>query len=86
MAFITLHRGNIEKAMEKFQWACENFNVTPYKMNLMKELIKNEDANNLQRVTDLSTKVHGEMSALYDLAIAFLESDRMRQARKILEV
>lgn len=52
----------------------------------MMKLIAQEDAKNLQRVTDLCTKVHGEINALYDLSIAFLESDRLRQARKILEV
>lgn len=45
-----------------------------------------EDAQRLQQVMDASIKVHGEMNSLYDLVFAFLESGRVRQAKKVLEV
>lgn len=44
-----------------------------------------EDAEKLQKLTDLSTVVHGEINSLYDLVFAFVECGRIRQARKILE-
>jgi len=47
-------------------------------------LIEAEDASSLQRVTDLSSKVHGEINSLYDLVFAFVECGKIRQARKIL--
>lgn len=52
----------------------------------MCKLIQVEDATNLQRLTDLSTQIHGEVNSLYDLVLAFVECGRIRQARKILEV
>lgn len=39
----------------------------------------------MQRLTDLSTEVHGEVNSLYDLVFAFVDCGRIRQARKILE-
>jgi leucine-rich PPR motif-containing protein len=48
-------------------------------------LIQKEDAGNLQKVTDLSTDIHGEVNSLYDLVFSFVECGRIRQARKILE-
>ena len=56
------------------------------KNELSKILIEAENAAGLQRVTDLSTKIHGESNSLVDLVLSFLESGRMRQAKKILEV
>lgn len=52
----------------------------------MMKLINDEDAKSLQHVTDLCTQIYGEMNALFDLAIAFFDCNRPRQARKILEV
>ncbi|KAF7282651.1 hypothetical protein GWI33_002190 [Rhynchophorus ferrugineus] len=76
---------NIEAAMEKFQWCVKHYKVTPWKNELACKLIQEEDAENLQRLTDLSTTVHGEINSLYDLVFAFVECGRIRQARKILE-
>lgn len=50
------------------------------------KFINTEDATSLQVLTDLSTTVHGEVNSLYDLMLAFIESGRIKQARKILEV
>lgn len=39
----------------------------------------------MQKLTDLSTDIHGEVNSLYDLVFSFVECGRIRQARKILE-
>ena len=62
------------------------YNVTPWKSELFCRFIKNDDADRLQRVLDLSTKQHGEINSLYDLVFAFLECGKVRQAKKIVEV
>ncbi|XP_008215611.1 leucine-rich PPR motif-containing protein, mitochondrial [Nasonia vitripennis] len=80
-----LDSGDTTKAIEKFRWACENFKLTPQRNILMMKLINDEDAKSLQYVTDLCTQIYGEMNALFDLAIAFFDCNRPRQARKILE-
>ncbi|CAH0561344.1 unnamed protein product [Brassicogethes aeneus] len=76
---------DIDKALEKFEWCVNQFKATPWKNELACKLINSEDAEKLQKLTDLSTSVHGEINSLYDLVFAFVECGRVRQARKILE-
>lgn len=76
---------DLGKALETFEWCCEKYKSTPWKNELTCKLIQKEDAEKLQKLTDLSTEVHGEINSLYDLVFAFVECGRIRQARKILE-
>lgn len=78
-------RNEIDKAMEAFERLSEEYKCTPYKNVLASALIDAEDANSLQKLTDLCTEIHGESNALVDLAMLFLEAGRPIQARKILE-
>lgn len=82
---VHLVRKEIDKALEKFEWCVNQFKATPWKNELACQLIQSEDADKLQKLTDLSTSVHGEVNSLYDLVFAFVECGRIRQARKILE-
>lgn len=79
-------RNDLAKAMEQFEWCCQKHRATPWKNELACKMIQAEDAVSLQKLTDLSTQVHGEVNSLYDLVFAFVECGRIRQARKILEV
>ncbi|KAL4132666.1 hypothetical protein QTP88_009784 [Uroleucon formosanum] len=76
---------NIKGALDKFEWCCKTYRCTPWKNELALKFIQAEDAISLQVLTDLSTTVHGEVNSLYDLMFAFIESGRVKQARKILE-
>lgn len=80
-----LNRDDLAGAIEKFEHICNTYNFTPLKNELTKRLIKNEDTAALQRVTDLSTAIHGEVNSLIDLMECFLEVGRTQQARRILE-
>ncbi|XP_037957314.1 leucine-rich PPR motif-containing protein, mitochondrial [Teleopsis dalmanni] len=82
---VHLVNDNIEKAIETFENCCEKYKSTPWKNELACRLIQKEDASNLQKLTDLSTNIHGEVNSLYDLVFSFVECGRIRQARKILE-
>ncbi|XP_067623165.1 leucine-rich PPR motif-containing protein, mitochondrial isoform X2 [Eurosta solidaginis] len=82
---VHLTNANIEKAIETFEQICEKYKCTPMKNELACRLIQMEDAANLQKLTDLSTNIHGEVNSLYDLVFSFVECGRIRQARKILE-
>ncbi|XP_015120373.1 leucine-rich PPR motif-containing protein, mitochondrial [Diachasma alloeum] len=82
---VHLLRKEIDKAMEIFERFSNEYKCTPYKNVLASALIDAEDANSLQRLTDLCTEIHGESNALVDLAMLFLEAGRPIQARKILE-
>lgn len=80
-----LLKNDLAGAMEQFEWCCQNYRATPWKNELACKMIQAEDAASLQKLTDLSTQVHGEVNSLYDLVFAFVECGRIRQARKILE-
>ena len=75
----------IKAAVDKFEEICQKYKSTPWKNEIACRLIQTEDAPNLQRITDLSTEIHGEVNSLYDLVFSFVECGRVRQARKILE-
>ncbi|XP_053666609.1 leucine-rich PPR motif-containing protein, mitochondrial [Anopheles marshallii] len=82
---VHLVRDDLPSAMSNFAEICQKYRLTPWKTELTCRLIQAEDATNLQRLTDLSTEVHGEVNSLYDLVFAFVDCGRIRQARKILE-
>lgn len=82
---VHLIQNDIKKAVDKFEELCNKHQLTPFKNELTCKLIQAEDAINLQRLTDLSTNIHGEVNSLYDLVFSFVECGRIRQARKILE-
>ncbi|XP_018326773.1 leucine-rich PPR motif-containing protein, mitochondrial [Agrilus planipennis] len=82
---VHLINNDIQSALDKFEECCNRFKATPWKNELTCRLIQAEDAEKLQKLTDLSTSVHGEINSLYDLVFAFVECGRIRQARKILE-
>jgi leucine-rich PPR motif-containing protein len=76
----------VKAALDRFEWCCVQHHATPWKNEIACRLIQAEDPSALQRLTDLSTQVHGEVNSLYDLVLAFVECGRVRQARRILEV
>ncbi|XP_017052922.2 LOW QUALITY PROTEIN: leucine-rich PPR motif-containing protein, mitochondrial [Drosophila ficusphila] len=82
---VHLVKDDIPKAIEAFEEICQKHKSTPWKNELACRLIQKEDATNLQKLTDLSTGIHGEVNSLYDLVFSFVECGRVRQARKILE-
>lgn len=82
---VHLVRGDAQRAVDVFEELSVKHQCTPWKNDLACKLIQAEDATNLQRVTDLSTNIHGEVNSLYDLVFSFVECGRIRQARKILE-
>ncbi|KAJ9586127.1 hypothetical protein L9F63_020226, partial [Diploptera punctata] len=78
-------RNDLAAALEKFEWCCQNYRSTPWKSELTRKFIQAEDPTSLQKLTDLSIQVHGEVNCLYDLVFAFVECGRIRQAHRILE-
>ncbi|XP_043286324.1 leucine-rich PPR motif-containing protein, mitochondrial [Venturia canescens] len=82
---VHLNRNDYAGAMKVFEHACTKYRCTPLKNELSKVFINAEDADSLQKLTDLSTLIHGENNSLIDLVLSFVECGRFRQARKILE-
>lgn len=82
---VHLIKDDINSAVNVFEQISLKYRTTPWKNELACKLIQLEDAANLQKLTDLSTDIHGEVNSLYDLVFSFVECGRIRQARKILE-
>lgn len=82
---VHLVQNELNQAVDKFEEICQKHRTTPWKNEIACRLIQSEDAASLQRITDLSTEIHGEVNSLYDLVFSFIECGRVRQARKILE-
>lgn len=82
---VHLVKDELKEAVAKFEELSQKYRATPWKNEIACRLIQAEDAASLQRITDLSTEIHGEVNSLYDLVFSFIECGRVRQARKILE-
>lgn len=82
---VHLVKDELKEAVAKFEELSQKYRATPWKNEIACRLIQAEDAASLQRITDLSTEIHGEVNSLYDLVFSFIECGRIRQARKILE-
>ncbi|CAL8088007.1 unnamed protein product [Orchesella dallaii] len=80
-----LVKEDLPNALQEFDRCVREYRVTPWKQELFCRFIKLEDADNLQKVMDLSTSIHGEVNSMYDLVFAFIDCGKVRQARKILE-
>lgn len=80
-----LERGDLGAAVQALEECARRYRLTPLKGDLSRRLIQEERSQELQRVVDISTEVHGEMNTLYDLMSYFLECGHVRQAQKILE-
>lgn len=80
-----MERGDLPAAVQALEECARRYRLTPLKGELSRRLIRQECSQELQRVVDISTEVHGEMNTLYDLMSYFLECGHMRQAQKILE-
>lgn len=76
----------MEAALKAFTSIVNRYKLTAYRSQLTQKLIETENAVALQQLMEGCVKVHGEINSLYDLVFCFLESGRVRQAKKIFEV
>lgn len=54
---VHLMKDDVDKALETFEYCCNQYKATPFKNELTCRLIQIEDAEKLQKLTDLSTQV-----------------------------
>ncbi|XP_050036569.1 leucine-rich PPR motif-containing protein, mitochondrial [Dermacentor andersoni] len=80
-----LVKDDIPGALKTFEEYARRYRLTPLKGELSRHLINKELSEELQKVVDISTEVHGEANTLFDLTAYFLECGHVRQAQKILE-
>ncbi|CAH1173550.1 unnamed protein product [Phaedon cochleariae] len=81
---IHLKDGNLQKAVSVYISFVEKYRFTPIKMEIIKEIVRSSDENLLQRVLDVTIKIHGKTSTQAVLIIALAEEGREKILRKIL--
>lgn len=82
---VHLLKEDIPGALKEFEECARRYRLTPLKGELSRQLINQGRSEELQKVVDISTEVHGEANTLFDLTAYFLECGHVRQAQKILE-
>lgn len=75
---------NVDKAVQMFYSISGKYRVTPCLKKILIKLIENKEVEHLERVVTIALDLHGK-SCLYDLAAAFIECDRVAEARNIFE-
>ncbi|KAL3226299.1 hypothetical protein MRX96_025203 [Rhipicephalus microplus] len=80
-----LVKEDVPGALKAFEECARQYRLTPLKGELSRQLINQGRSEELQKVVDISTEVHGEANTLFDLTAYFLECGHVRQAQKILE-
>lgn len=76
---------DIKIAFNVFEMFCQQFCLTPAKKDLLCAVIEAKDTVALDRITELSTKIHGAENTSFDLFLAYVECGRVRHARNVFE-
>lgn len=76
----------MELAIKEFGRISRKYNATPLKHVLLMKCIEQENWDNLEKIKNISSAIHGDACTLYDLLIAFVESENIEEAKKILRV
>ncbi|XP_065204761.1 leucine-rich PPR motif-containing protein, mitochondrial-like isoform X2 [Planococcus citri] len=82
---VHLVNNDLDSALKEFENCCIEHRATPLKSELTERCIETENIGCLERLTDLSTKIHGENNSLNDLMFSFFECGRLKHAKKIAE-
>nr|XP_033793359.1 leucine-rich PPR motif-containing protein, mitochondrial [Geotrypetes seraphini] len=84
---ITVHleKGDIPGALEATVDCFKKYKCLPRLNDVLCKLIEREDTDLLQKAMDFVSHERGEMTMLYDLFFAFLQTKKYKEARKIIE-
>ncbi|KAF2352885.1 hypothetical protein FHG87_016363 [Trinorchestia longiramus] len=77
--------GDLDAAWASVVKCKRNYNIIPFRKGIARELIKREDTNKLQQLVDMSTDLYGEHNSLFDLACFFVDEERVKEAKRVLE-
>ncbi|KAF2359625.1 Pentatricopeptide repeat [Trinorchestia longiramus] len=80
-----LVKGDLDAAWASVVECKSNYNIIPFRKSLARELIKREDTNKLQQLVDMATDLYGEHNSLFDLACFFVDEERVKEAKRVLE-
>ncbi|XP_054153068.1 leucine-rich PPR motif-containing protein, mitochondrial-like [Oppia nitens] len=78
-------KDNYSEALNEFLRLADEYRITPWKSQLIMHFLENGDQSNLQKVIDVSDKIHGEMNTISDLAVICVELGKSKQAKRLLD-
>ncbi|XP_066552581.1 leucine-rich PPR motif-containing protein, mitochondrial [Amia ocellicauda] len=84
---ITVHmeRDDMPAALQACMDCYKQYNQLPRLHDVLCRLVENSDTDLLQKAMDFVSQERGEMTMLYDLFFAFLQTGKYKEARKIIE-
>ena len=84
--FVYKIRDDWDSALAEFDRLTKERRSTPWSTELAASLIEKDDTRRLDRLMKMNSQVHGERNSLFDLSLAFLSCQRVKDAKKLLEV
>ncbi|XP_067844873.1 leucine-rich PPR motif-containing protein, mitochondrial [Heptranchias perlo] len=84
---ITVHldQGSLPAALDAIIDCHKKYNQMPRLHDVLCKLVEQGDTDLLQKAMDFVNQERGEMTMLYDLFFAFLQTGKYKEARKIIE-
>uniref|UniRef100_A0AAY4CTS6 Leucine-rich PPR motif-containing protein, mitochondrial n=1 Tax=Denticeps clupeoides TaxID=299321 RepID=A0AAY4CTS6_9TELE len=80
-----LESGNYSGALEAAMECHQQYNQLPRIHDIICGLVEKGEMETLQKAMDFISQERGEMTMLYDLFFAFMQTRRYKEARKIIE-
>ena len=75
---------SMQEEIENFENIAREQQKLNYPITLLKKLALKEDTEGIQRILDASISVIGEERSVYNLAVSFIETGKLTQAKKLL--
>uniref|UniRef100_UPI00398E714A leucine-rich PPR motif-containing protein, mitochondrial n=1 Tax=Pristiophorus japonicus TaxID=55135 RepID=UPI00398E714A len=82
---VHLDQGNLPAALDAIIDCHKKYNQMPRLHDVLCKLVEQGDTDLLQKAMDFVNQERGEMTMLYDLFFAFLQTGKYKEARKIIE-
>lgn len=76
---------DLDAAIDLFIRIAHQFHVTPLSMVLTCDLINLGDTERLEKILEISSRLHGKMNSFYDMAFAFTICGRIDEAKRIFK-
>lgn len=81
---VHLVNADFNTAVDTFEKIVYEYHVTAMNNELYLKLIQNDDQTTLQRVCDITSRIHGMKNSLLDLTFSYIELGHVKLAQKLL--
>ncbi|XP_039594112.1 leucine-rich PPR motif-containing protein, mitochondrial [Polypterus senegalus] len=82
---VYLERGDLSGALDATIDCQKKYNQLPRLHDILCKLVENGETELLQKAMDYISQERGEMTMLYDIFFAFLQTKKYKEARRIIE-